>query len=371
MAFGFAVYSLISAIGSTKIFAVVNGFESVTSSHEVEIGKDAENYTTIRNATNAEPLKVMQISDVHICCSILTYEKDTNAFNTIYSAILQNKPDLIVVTGDLIYPSLLVAGFNNYLQARAVGQFFENVGIPWTLVYGNHDASAMFTTLNKTQLSDYYSSLEYCLFKVGDPDITGQGNYAIKALNNDGSLNEVLVFMDSNSYTGNGINHYDRIHDDQIEWYTNTLTSIAQSEGKEVAEIDSLLFIHIPLTAYRTAIQLYDEGSDQVTKIFGTIRESVSSPYEPENFFDTITALGSTRAIFCGHDHLNNACFEYQNVLLVYGMSIDYTAYIGIQYITEQRGVDMIWLNENEDISIAQAPQDNNYVALTTGYNMN
>lgn len=370
LVFSFSVYSIISAIGSTRIFAVVDSFGSVTSTHEMEIGKDADNYTTIRNVTNDEPLKIMQISDTHICCSMLTFEKDKSAFTAIYNAVSENRPDLIVVTGDLIYPSLLVAGFNNYLQARAIGQFFENIGIPWTLVYGNHDASAIFTTYSKTQLSDYYSGLEHCLFEVGDTTITGQGNYAIKALNNDGSLNKVLVFMDSNSYTGSGINHYDRIHDDQIAWYENTLNSIALSEGKEVNEIYSLLFIHIPLTAYKTAIQLYNDGSNQVTKYFGTIRENVASSYVPENFFDTITELGSTRAVFCGHDHINNACFGYENVLLVYAMSIDYTAYIGIQNSTVQRGVNIVWLNENADISIAQAPQDNDYVALTTGYNM-
>jgi len=368
--FGFAMLTLCSAIGYREIFSVINNYQSISSTHQVEIGTDAEGYTTIKNITNDEALKVMQVTDMHICCSIATLDKDKMAFDAVYTAVEKNQPDLIVVTGDLIYPSLLVSSFNNELQAEAVGQFFEQIGIPWTLIYGNHDASATFTTASKTELSTYFSNLDNCLFQVGDENITGEGNYIIKALNNDGTLNKVLVFMDSNTYTGQGINQYDRIHDDQIQWYSDTLNSIASSEDKNVDEIYSLLFFHIPLTAYQTAGDLYMQGSDQVTKYFGEYQESINSSYIPEDFFSTITSLGSTRALFCGHDHLNNFCIKYQNVLLTYGMSIDYTAYIGIQYRTDQRGVTMIWLNENEDISVAQAPQDNNFIAETTGYNM-
>lgn len=370
LSFAIGSFFTISLIGYNKIFSALEQYTSISSTHTVEIGIDENNQTTIKNLSNNEPLKIMQVTDMHITCGIATFQKDKMAFDAVYRAIEQNRPDLIVVTGDAIYPSLFVVSSNNDLQARAVGEFFERVGIYWTLVYGNHDANALLTTATKSELSAYYSSLEYCLFETGEENLTGEGNYVIKALNNDGSLNKVLVFMDSNAYIPFSIRKYDRIQDDQIEWYENTLNAIADTESKAVNQIYSLLFFHIPLSAYRTALELYEQDSDEVILHFGKAEERVSPAWFEEDFFSTITNLGSTRATFVGHDHLNNFCLEYEKVLLTYGMSIDYTAYIGIQNRSNQRGVTMICLNEDEAISVAQAPQDNDFKVATVGYNL-
>ena len=51
-------------------------------------------------------------------------------------------------------------------------------------------------------------------------------------------------------------------------------------------------------------------------------------------------SLGSTKAIFCGHDHLNDFSVLYEGVRYTYSKSIDYTAYLfqGIAKKSEQRG---------------------------------
>lgn len=52
-------------------------------------------------------------------------------------------------------------------------------------------------------------------------------------LNEDGTLNTMLMFIDSNAYlTWNFFSGFDIIHDDQIEWYKNTIKIIGAECGK-------------------------------------------------------------------------------------------------------------------------------------------
>ena len=46
------------------------------------------------------------------------------------------------------------------------------------------------------------------------PDISGRANQMILLKNSDDSVNQALYLIDSNSYTGKGINDYDYIHED-------------------------------------------------------------------------------------------------------------------------------------------------------------
>jgi hypothetical protein len=173
--------------------------------------------------------------------------------------------------------------------------------------------------------------------------------------------------MDSNAYTDEdplGINWiYDNIHDDQIEWYRNTvtkysaynkaiLTTIPDEEKPENIEsfttVQSLIFLHIPIIEARDAVNEYlEENGDgeNVKHHFGKIGEEAPYVYcseIEEKMFETILSLGSSKAMFFGHDHLNNTVLEYKGFIFSYGYSIDYFAYDGIDQIGSQRGCTVI-----------------------------
>ena len=74
--------------------------------------------------------------------------------------------------------------------------------------------------------------------------------------------------------------------------------------------------------------------------------------------FDTVTYLGSTKAIFYGHDHYNNISLEYKGVRLTYGMSIDYLASPEIENKTEQRGATLITIKNDSSFDIKQVKLD-------------
>jgi hypothetical protein len=174
--------------------------------------------------------------------------------------------------------------------------------------------------------------------------------------------------IDTNAYLENDplgiLWSYDNIHNDQIEWYKDTVEkysaqnkavyeSLAVGEKPENAEdfltVKSLLFMHIPLMEVREAYAEYvnnnSQNTDNVNYIRGNAGETDKIVYcseIEENMFETILELGSTEALFYGHDHLNNFVLEYKGVTLSYGYSIDYNAYSGIADKGYQRGCAVI-----------------------------
>ncbi|MBR6336092.1 MAG: hypothetical protein IKR90_08075, partial [Clostridia bacterium] len=113
--------------------------------------------------------------------------------------------------------------------------------------------------------------------------------------------------------------------------------------------IKSLMFFHIPLTEYKDAwYEFADNGfkdTDDVKLVYGTAGESKKVVYcgiGDDNMFETIQELGSTKGVFCGHDHLNYFSVDYKGIRLTYGKSIDYLAYIGIYKLGTQRGCTVI-----------------------------
>lgn len=49
-------------------------------------------------------LKIVTLTDVHIGGGWMSFNKDRMAFNTVASLVTCEKPDLVVITGDLAYP---------------------------------------------------------------------------------------------------------------------------------------------------------------------------------------------------------------------------------------------------------------------------
>lgn len=216
-------------------------------------------------------------------------------------------------------------------------------------------ATSSSQDLNELFMSLSYKTSKTLLYPYVQPEITGRNNQIIKILNSDGSLNQALFLMDSNDYTNNGINDYDYIHDDQVDWYENNVLSLQEQYGKEAS---SMLFFHIPLQEYRTANDLYEKDDTQVKYFFGEIGETMinkicCSNY-PSKLFDTAVSLNSTKAMFCGHDHYNNISLEYKGIRLTYGMSIDYLAMPGIENDMKQRGATLITLHEDSSFDIEQ-----------------
>lgn len=314
----------------------------------------------------ADDFKILHLTDIHIGGSLYSYTKDMKALYACFAEIEHTHPDLVVVTGDMCFPmGIMSLSLNNSAPVQQFAAFMRNTGIPWAFTYGNHDTETM-STLGKTELNEVYKSLSYktsgnLLYPYVQPDIMGRNNQLIEVRNADGSLNTGLFMIDSNAYTGEGLNAYDYIHDDQVEWYADEVRRMNAEAGHTV---NSMVFFHIPLQEYKTATELYLDGSSEVKYFFGEnpgdhggiTNELVCCSDYPSKLFDTAVELGSTTGMFCGHDHYNNASIEYKGIRLTYGMSIDYLAMPGISRETKQRGAELITIHADSTWDLEQIP---------------
>lgn len=295
-----------------------------------------------------EGLKILQLTDIHLCASINTIKEDRKAIDACYELIKEAQPDLIIVTGDIVYPvPVQTFSVNNLTPVYQLCYFMNKVGIPWTMVYGNHDTQNI-ATYGKEAFEGIYNHFKSengkMLYSKVQPDIYGRYNQYIRVENSDGTLNRILFLIDSNDYVKDSANaeEYDSVHEDQIQWYSDTIDKLSAAEGKIVR---SFVYMHIPFRAFSEAFTALENGDSQAKYLFGENGEKVSCPDADTGFFDVILAKNSTDAVFVGHDHLNNMGINYKGVDLVYSKSIDYIAYPRIAQSTKQRGATLVTLS--------------------------
>ncbi|KAI5073314.1 hypothetical protein GOP47_0011327 [Adiantum capillus-veneris] len=296
--------------------------------------------------------KILQVADMHYangattkCLDVLPAEfatcSDLNTTAFIERLIHAERPDFMVFTGDNIY------GFDcNDSTASQVAAFAPavNAQIPWAAVLGNHDQEG---NLNRMELMQHIVSMDYTLAQINPPlasltlpseghhyecglasSIDGYGNYNLEVggaqgspLANKSVLN--LYFLDSGDYsTVPGIGGYGWIKPSQQLWFSQTSAQL-QAEYKSDPTSDNtsapgLVYFHIPLPEFIAF---------SASNMTGGKQEGISSADMNSGFFTTIREAGDVKAVFVGHDHVNDFCGELSGVNLCYGGGFGYHAY--------------------------------------------
>ena len=352
----------VTLIGDNANTKKAQSFAPVAVEDRLEPEKDADGNWSF---TTDRPFKILQLTDVHIGGGWMSLKKDAMALNAVAAMVTAEKPDLVVVTGDVSYPVPFQAGtFNNKLGAKIFTALMEQLGVYWTLAFGNHDTEA-YSYFSREALSEFYSdeSLTHCLYQPGPDDVDGYGNQIIRIRNSQGFITQTLYLFDSHSYTDNDyfgiLWKYDDIHENQIAWYKDAVqktkaANIALAKekklpAKSIVKERSLAFFHIPIEEQRTAWNAYAANGYKDTAdakfIYGTAGETGKVVYcgmHGNDLFETMLELGDTQGVFFGHDHDNNFSFDYKGIRLTYGMSVDYLAYPGIYKRGAQRGCTVI-----------------------------
>ncbi len=310
--------------------------------------------------TTDRDFKIMHLTDIHIGGGFMSKGVDEKALNAVAAMITKEKPDLVIATGDIVFPVPYRAGtFNNNSGIKAFANLMENLGVYWDVTFGNHDAE-FYSYFDREAVAEFYENEEYkhCLFQAGPEDVDGCGNHTIEVKNSKGLITQAIILIDSQAYIkDNNIieslkGTYDNIHPNQVEWYeTEILRMNAENEkiSKESVPVKSLAFFHIPLvemddawTEFRENGYKDTENFKYVEGIIGELGRQVCCGYGEDDMFEKMLELGSTKAMFNGHDHVNNTTFEYKGIQFSYGYSVDYFAYSGIDKLGSQRGCTMI-----------------------------
>ncbi len=313
--------------------------------------------------------KVMHITDIHIGGGFMSKTVDEKALNAVATMITKEKPDLVIATGDIAFPVPYMAGtFNNYSGAKAFANLMESLGVYWDVTFGNHDAEC-YSYFDREAVAEFYESEEYkyCLFQAGPENVDGYGNHTIEVKNSDGLITQAMILIDSQAYVKNNLiesikGTYDNIHANQVEWYESEVKRMNTENQKINADaetVKSLAFFHIPLVEMMDAWTEFEKNNfkdtDNFKYIEGIIGEGgrrVYCGFGEDDLFEKMLELGSTKAMFNGHDHINSTTFEYKGIQFSYGYSIDYFAYSGIDKLGSQRGCTMITCKPDSTFTI-------------------
>ena len=354
---------------------------------------------------DADELKIMQIADPQIKFGGFT--KDTKTMDLLDRAIKTEKPDICVVTGDLTLSIFTYDAFKYFAN------FMEERQQYWTFTYGNHDSQF---DCSKYTIYKLLSKYEYCLFDCGPNDVYGESNFLVNIFKGDKTEENLiysLVMLDSGMYPeaenvplSDWV--YDWIKQSQMDWYTWAVQGLRTIKQ----DIQTSMFFHIPIKEFANMYYLNElangrEVSDivkkqlpdvQISDVKGVVRESDKKDseyvYGDEGYtvgifyqgngrgvtdhpdvFSYIKNLGCTKALFVGHDHVNNLKGYYDGIYLGYGLCCGYHTYPFFSnpkiFTSKVLYNAKLWTDENgnqmeKGVTVIQVNLDDaNYGALT------
>ena len=323
--------------------------------------------------TTDEDFKVLHLTDIHLSGGFIQAESDKKAINAVAAMVWAEDPDLVIVTGDISYAIGIGGTINNEYAHGMFIRLMENLGVYWTVAFGNHD-SEPYNLHKRDAVADMYAdeNLVYCLFEHSPEGVFGEGNHVINVKNTSGDVVESFFMIDSHSYirqdlVGGLIDslmwNYDVIKQNQVDWYEDMIELYAPGS--------SLCFFHIPVYEVKDA---YDEfvangraDTDNVKWLYGHDGEEgdvvvyASESEIGDQLFEKAIELGNTKAMFFGHDHFNNFVIDYKGILFSYGYSVDYIAYGDIGNKGYQRGCTVITITPDGEFGAENIVHENYY----------
>ncbi|XP_008775948.2 probable inactive purple acid phosphatase 29 [Phoenix dactylifera] len=279
--------------------------------------------------------KILQVADMHYadgrsteCLDVFPEQmptcSDLNTTAFINRVIQAENPDLVVFTGDNIF------GSDSTDAAKSLDMAYAPVvdrKLPWAAVLGNHDQEG---TLSREGVMQHIVGMPHTLSHLNPEgvDIDGFGNYNLEvggvegsALANKSVLN--LYFIDSGDYsTVPSIPGYGWIKPSQQLWFQKTSSRLQKgymsTPEAQKQPAPGLVYFHIPLPEYI---------SFEASNFTGVKQEGISSASINSGFFATMVEAGDVKAVFTGHDHLNDFCGKLTGIQLCYAGGFGYHAY--------------------------------------------
>ncbi|HOO25670.1 MAG TPA: metallophosphoesterase family protein [Clostridiales bacterium] len=272
----------------------------------------------------------------------------------IERALREVRPDLVIFNGDNVSQDV------TFLNRAAIRQLIEPVkrlGIPYSYVYGNHDAER---NVPKDVQLKHYKENGKCLTYNADSSIHGYGNCNHTILSSDGSDIAFNIWMiDSNMY--HELGGYDIVYPDQVQWYKRTSEALERQAGHKVP---SLAFQHIIAPEIFDYLEPAPAGTDLPTKYHAgrdgrfLLQFRADAPVEPGYLLqefpcppnyntdevEVMAERGDVLGIISGHDHTNIFTVHMENGIdLIQTPGMSYQSYGA----DNARGFRVFTLDEN------------------------
>jgi len=235
-------------------------------------------------------------------------EQDRKTFEVLDCVIPEEKPDLIVLSGDQLTANDVRLNATSYYSL--LGQHLSRFGIPWCLIFGNHDDQAFEIRLpngtiikepaetSRAELLAVDQGFPLSLTQAGPKTVFGSSNYALdvhypSAWENhaertrpepNGLVAMQLIFLDSG-----GGSLPQQLQQNQIDWFRR----IYRNDTAAAAA-----FQHIPT---------YDFAYDG-SLCHGMQKDPVDSVSKDPGIVHTLQQAGNVMWLGVGHNHGNDYC---------------------------------------------------------------
>ena len=255
---------------------------------------------------------------------------DAQCGNHIRSLMAQVQPDLVFMTGDIVYGRY----DDNGTALKWLCDLMDSFAVPWAPVFGNHDNEAKIGVDAQCRI---LLESKYCLFKRGE--VTGNGNYSVGVAVG-GELVRVLHLLDSNGCrhtSDTSVTAKPGLYGDQIELVRSTTAAVSRESGRAVP---AFLAFHIPHAIFHKAE--VEKGYVNETRSFYVIGVDVPALNGDFGFkldscdtFETGVDMvdlfhkNGIEGIFIGHHHNTATLINYKGISLVFGLKTgQYDSYI-------------------------------------------
>lgn len=246
-------------------------------------------------------LKILQITDTHLDSADVKDNAET--YETLRAVIEQEKPDVMVLTGDIIW-------HYSFAPWKEFADFIDSYHTPWCLVMGNHDHESG----EPAEIFKFLETYPYFVGSRGPEDIDGEGNYVLPVTAHDGDKPAALLYcFDSHcSSFDNTYGLYDWIHDNQIQWYRHQSASFTAANGGK--PLPALAFFHIPLEEHAYAIK-------DKFMVGGPIfdPEDIGGKMMNSGVAVAFAECGDVKGAFVGHSHDNDFIGLFCDIAMGFG----------------------------------------------------
>ena len=254
--------------------------------------------------------KIVQFTDTHF---IPNDSRSDIALERINEVLNNEKPDLVIVTGDILYGRPADQAYRTLLGA------ISSHKIPFAITFGNHDREHL---LSNTELYDITRSIPYNL--LPDRGDNPSPDYELPIFSSkDGKMKALLYCFDSHTYLWDK-KYYETFYPEQVVDYKHKSECYTRRNGG--TPVPSLAFMHIPFPEYGLVATTYPaaEGSGQddgapVNALVGNNLETVCSPELNGGMFNAMYESADIMGVFAGHDHNNDWAAVYKGIMLAYG----------------------------------------------------
>ena len=337
-----------------KVLSVVLALIMVLALCSAAFAVDEKEVKTLQFNEDGK-FKIMQINDTQDTDKM---HKKTEKF--IKAALEQEKPDLVVVPGDIANDIFIGANAKKITTCMYnLGNLLNEAKVPFAITFGNHDHDRS-DKLPIADMMKVFEQFEYCINNEGcDP-----GTYNIPIWNSAHTSYALNIYMmDSNNKSG-VVSGYEGVRADQVEWYKQKSDELKAANGGKV--VPSLVFQHVPVKEIYQFFEKTDATQSNVS-IFSTNDNSWYKPIDKyfiddesvrfvgeapcsEYFestggqYDAWLEKGDIIGAFFAHDHVNSFVGKTdEGIILGYNGGTGFKAYGN----ADKRTVRIFEIDEN------------------------